>query len=186
METQHFVLSGRDQALEFAGYGFRAHHPLFQSIPEKSAGGNQTSSGMCHDVHRESELIKITVTSSGRAPDVYRTSSINLRGTCEPSALRQIAMIRSDPVYFGSPSVANRRESLSIPLYSKGQGQALPEPIRGLRLSFGEVYETAFAYDPHTRVTDTRPINRSRRHNGQGTCCFARDSVFADGLINVS
>ncbi len=94
MGTQRLILSGRDQSLEFAGYGFRAHHPLFQSIREKSTGGNQTSSGMCRDVHRESELMKITVTSSGRAPDLYRTSSINLRGTCEPSLLRQTEPVR--------------------------------------------------------------------------------------------
>jgi len=36
-------------------------------------------------------------------------------------------------VYLRSLSVASRRESPSIPLYSRGQGQALPEPIRGSR-----------------------------------------------------
>ena len=77
-------------------------------------------------------LVRMRVTSSGNPPDGYRTNSINREAASSVEYPRHISMIRSADVYLSKPSVASRR----IPgcLWWRNEtGQALPEPMNGLR-----------------------------------------------------
>src|SRR5665213_3578411 len=76
--------------------------------------------------------VKMSVTSSGSAPDAYRTSSINRCAANSTGYSPHVLMMLPGDAYLSSPAVGKRRAPTCLEHWN-GTGLALPEPMNGLR-----------------------------------------------------